>query len=218
MKMDPETQAVKNEGNAKEPEGMCPSEVSEPMKEEAGKKMKADSKSKGWFCTWPRCPAPPQDCLNDLQDKLVERKLEIQEYVISQEDHQDGAKHLHGFLKLNRRIRFNPRLFDFIYEGTDYHGHYESAKSWKAVEKYCKKYGNFISNIDIDAAKQGHSKKIGIKELETDALELLEKGTITGMQLNNFIKNQNVYRLLKQKRMAQKGIKLDLQKKRHFWY
>lgn len=60
---------------------------------------------------------------------------------------------------------------------------------------------------------QKQSKKIGIKELETDPLELLEKGVITGLQLASFVKNQNLYKMLKNKRKANREIQLDIEKK-----
>lgn len=201
---------------AKEPEKMCVSDDKSVSKDEE----KKDNKAKGWFLTYPQCPASPRSCLEDLQDKLMEKKgLKIVEYVICQEKHQNGDLHLHAFIKLDKRIRFNKNLFDFIFDKKDYHGHYEKAKSWRAVKDYIVKDGNYISNINIENAKNGHSKKIGIKELEMDALDLLENGTITGFQLNNFIKNQNVYRLLKRKReIESEPYNLEIEKKRHVWY
>lgn len=35
-----------------------------------------------------------------------------------------------------------------------YHGNYQVAKSWRAVDKYCKKGGDYISNINLDNAKK----------------------------------------------------------------
>ena len=197
---------------AKEPEKMC-------VSDESVSKNKKDNKAKGWFLTYPQCPASPRSCLEDLTDKLMEKGLKIIEYVICQEDHESGDHHLHAFIKLDKRIRFKKDLFDFIFDGKDYHGHYEIAKSWRAVKDYVKKDGKYISNINIDNAKNGHAKKIGVKELESDALDLLEQGVITGMQLNNFLKNQNVYRLLKRKREIEKEpYNLEIEKKRHVWY
>lgn len=179
----------------------------------------ADNKAKGWFLTYPQCPCPKEDCLADLRDGLKEkRNLTIDEYVVAEEKHENGDPHLHAFIKLDKRIRFSKNLFDIIYEGKTYHGHYEIAKSWHAVEKYCKKEGDYISNLNIKAAQNKQSKKIGVKELESDPLELLERGVISGFQLANFVKNQNVYNLLKNKRKANRDINLDIEKKRHIWY
>ena len=200
--MDPRAPA---EEKSKESEKMCVSH--------------ADNKAKGWFLTYPQCPCPKEDCLADLKDGLKEkRNLDVEEYVVAEEKHENGDPHLHAFIKLNKRIRFSKNLFDIIYEGKTYHGHYEIAKSWHAVEQYCKKEGDYISNLNIKAAQNKQSKKIGVKELESDPLELLERGVISGFQLANFVKNQNVYNLLKNKRKANRDINLDIEKKRHIWY
>ena len=200
--MDPRAPA---EEKSKESEKMCVSHT--------------DNKAKGWFLTYPQCPCPKEDCLADLRDGLKEkRNLDVEEYVVAEEKHENGDPHLHAFIKLNKRIRFSKNLFDIIYEGKTYHGHYEIAKSWHAVEQYCKKEGDYISNLNIKAAQNKQSKKIGVKELESDPLELLERGVISGFQLANFVKNQNVYNLLKNKRKANRDINLDIEKKRHIWY
>ena len=51
---------------AKEPEKMCVSDA------------KKDNKAKGWFLTYPQCPASAQDVIDDLRDKL--QKSEMSSY------------------------------------------------------------------------------------------------------------------------------------------
>lgn len=85
---------------------------------------KSDNKAKGWFLTYPKCEVSPQAALEFLKEKHT-----IVEYVIAQEDHQDGTKHLHAFVKLEKRTRFKKDIFDF----PEHHGNYQIAKSWKAV-------------------------------------------------------------------------------------
>ena len=204
--MDPKAPA---RSQSKETEKMCVSDVSAPKK---------DNKAKGWFLTYPQCPCTPQSCLDDLVDKFALKGIKIEEYVICTEKHQDGNSHLHAFIKLSKRVRFKKDLFDFCCEGKDYHGHYEVSKSWRAVIEYVKKDGEYITNINLDAVQKKQSKKIGVEELERDPLELLEEGTITGFQLASFVKNQNMYKLLKNKRKANSEIDLTVEKKRHYWY
>lgn len=181
-----------------------------------------DNKIKGWFLTFPQCPADAQSCLDDIRDKMELRNVKIEEYVVCEEKHKNGDPHLHAFLKVStesgKGIRFREDLFDFYFNGKTYHGNYQAAKSWKAVQGYVAKGHKYITNLNLEAAQKKQAKKIGIKELETDALELLENGVITGLQLANFIKNQNMYKLLKNKRKANSDIRLDIEKKRHFWY
>lgn len=178
----------------------------------------SDNKAKGWFLTYPQCACPAEDCLADLKDKLAGQNLEIVEYIIAEEKHENGDPHLHAFIKLNKRVRFKKDRFDIIYEGKDYHGNYQVAKSWDAVKKYVGKDGKYIANFDVKAALRKQNKRIGAKELEMDALEALEQGIINGFQLATFVKNQNVYNLLKNKRNAVQNLDLDIEKKRHIWY
>ena len=178
-----------------------------------------DNKAKGWFLTYPQCDMPKEAALQRLRERLWQKwEYKIEEFVIAEEKHKDGSPHLHAFIKLDKRIRFKADRFDLIEFGKTYHGNYQIAKSWHAVEQYCKKEGDYISSFNVKAAKNKQNKKIGIKELESDALDLLEQGVITGFQLANFVKNQNVYNLLKNKRKANKDINLDIEKKRHIWY
>lgn len=164
-------------------------------------------KAKGWFCTWPQCPLGKQMALAEL-----EAKWDLEEYVIAEEEHKDGALHLHAFLKLKSRVYFKPEMFDIA----GYHGNYQPAKSWRAVQEYVRKDGNFISNIDVKAAANNHAKKITPEDLLRDPLELLEEGKLNPMALNNFIKNRDVYQmLLNQKRLRE--IPKDIIKKRHHW-
>lgn len=178
-------------------------------------------KYQGWFLTYPQCPADAQSVLDDLKDSLANQKkpISILEYVICEEQHKDGSPHLHAFLKVDRRIHFKKNLFDIIFEGETYHGNYQVAKSYMAVKKYVMKGPKYITNLNLkNLETKSGPKKIGPKELEMDPLEALEKGIIGGLQLVNFVKNQNMYMLLKNKREAEK-IKnfFDLPKKRHRW-
>ena len=46
----------------------------------------SDNKSKGWFLTFPHCPADAQSCLDDIRDKLLSKwGLTIEEYVVCEE-------------------------------------------------------------------------------------------------------------------------------------
>lgn len=167
--------------------------------------------AKGWFLTWPQCPITKEDALSILKSNGLP---EIQEYVIAEEKHKDGSPHLYAFIKLSKKMRFSQisSKFDLL----EYHGNYQSAKSWNAVKEYCKKDGDYIANFDVEAAKNKQAKKIKPEDLLRDPLELLEEGTLNAMALNNFIKNRDIYKmLLNQKRLRE--IPQDIEKKRHHW-
>ena len=161
------------------------------------------TQAKGWFCTWPKCPLLKEEVL-----KILDTRFSIKEYVICEEKHEDGSPHLHAFLKMKKKISFRSDLFDI--EG--YHGHYEVAKSWKAVIAYVSKEENYISNIDIKAAKE-HKSKMCKEDLLRDVDELLDEGKITPMQVASWYKNSCVYKMLQKKRLPDELP----EKKRHLW-
>lgn len=163
-------------------------------------------RAKGWFCTWPQCPIGMNAALEELQDRYV-----LKEYVICEEEHKNGDLHLHAFLKLDKQLYFKPNMFDI----QGYHGNYQVAKSWKAVVKYVKKDGNYITNLDLNAAmkKQSKMKK---EDLLKDVDEVLDAGLINPMQVASFYKNSMIYKMLQQKRTMMPE-KLP-PKKRHLWF
>ena len=196
----------------------------EPEKKALSREYNKDSKFKGWFLTYPHCPITKEEALESLRDRLHNQGITIEKYIICEEKHKDGDPHLHAFLNIDHKVRCKGDRFDLEYFEKKKHGEYQPAKSWKAVMKYIIKESkkgpkNYISNFDVDAALAKKNSKIGVAELERDALDLLEEGVIHGMQLANFIKNQNIYKLLKQKRQGENlELSLDIPKKRHFWF
>lgn len=173
------------------------------------KDSKLSNQAKGWFLTYPQCPIKKEEALVLFQTSGLP---EIQEYVIAEESHEDGTPHLHCFLKFVRKIRFSKK-FDLL----TYHGNYQIAKSWRAVEKYCKKGGNFISNINIENAKKKQSKSLTVQDFEKDPLDLLNEGKLAPLSLANFIKNRDLYLSLKREREEKSMDFSNLIKNRHQW-
>jgi hypothetical protein len=92
-------------------------------------------KSKGFFLTYPQCPAPKQ-----VVADMLAAKGAIDKGLIGQEHHMDGNLHLHAYVKYADYVRSrNPALFDIVHEGKVYHGKYEPAKSAIASIKYISK-------------------------------------------------------------------------------
>jgi hypothetical protein len=94
------------------------------------------------FLTYPKCEIPIQQALLQIQEKNI---CPIQEYLIAQEDHLDGTKHLHMYLRLEKKIDItNPQILNLV--GTDtkdvfgrtktFHGNYQGVKSQKDVINY----------------------------------------------------------------------------------
>lgn len=151
--------------------------------------------AKGWFLTWPKCPVKKEDVLTILETNGLPK---IEEYVICEEQHEDGSPHLHAFIKLEKKQRFRQvvKKFDLL----EYHGHYESAHSWRSVKDYVKKDGNYISNINLKAAERKQNKKLMPEDFEKDPIELMAEGKLHPLSLNNFLKNKSTYLGLKRQK------------------
>lgn len=140
--------------------------------------------AKGWFLTYPQCPLSKEEA----KEALVCSK--VVEYVIAQEEHKDGHMHLHVFLKYKTKTDWSQTRWDI----GQYHGNYQVAKSWKAVQEYCKKGGDWIANIDVVAAKDHKSKNSRL--LVMSSKEAVDEGEIGLLQLPALIKAKAAYALL----------------------
>lgn len=169
---------------------------------------KSNNANKGWFLTYPQCPIP-----KELALKYLDERFEIQEYVIAEEKHKSGDPHLHAFIKLKKKKRFNPTMWDLTDLGKVYHGHYEPAKSFKCVVRYCTKEGDYISNFDVKKALSKKGKLTKEDLLVDDVDKLLDEGKITPMQVANWYRNSCVYKMLQKKKMPEELP----EKKRHLW-
>lgn len=162
---------------------------------------------KGWFCTWPKCPIKKEVAL-----KILDEMHDIQEYVICEELHKDGTPHLHAFIKLRRKKRFNPRMFDLKDLDENYHGEYQPAKSFAAVVRYVMKDDKYISNFDVDKylKKKG---KLTKEDLLREVDDVLDDKKINPLQVANWYRNSCVYKMLQRKRLPDELP----EKKRHLW-
>lgn len=163
-------------------------------------------RAKGWFCTWPKCALSKEDVLG-----VLKLKYDVEEYVICCEKHADGENHLHAFLKVANRITFKADMFDIH----DYHGHYEVAKSWKAVKEYVKKDGDYISNLNLENAMKSKSKKLFKEDLLKSVEQVLDEGKISGLQVAQFYKCATIYKMLAKKKPMPEEMP---PKKRHLWF
>jgi len=104
------------------------------------------------------------------------------EYVIAQEKHEDGGLHIHAFIKVDKRVNFKNGIFDL----PEHHGNYQVAKSWRAVQKYITKDGVYISNIDLESAKNKTGKR-NKDLLAMDPREAVDSGAISLFQLKSLV-------------------------------
>lgn len=81
--------------------------------------------------------------------KQISAIAEIEEYLISQERHEDGGYHIHGYFKFTKKLDTkNPRFFDLAYYRKGYHPNIQKPKSRYKLFRYIKKDKQFITNID----------------------------------------------------------------------
>jgi len=123
------------------------------------------------YLTYSQCPLPNEECLEQLRQALEPN--EIVEYIIAEEKHLDGNGHLHCFLILRDRCQSrNQRLVDLTgLEGEIYHPNIQArVKSPKKCQAYCRKDGNFLTNMQfkptsdpwsemVELAGSGHLKE-----------------------------------------------------------
>lgn len=158
----------------------------------------------GWFLTYPQCTATKERCLEFLQEK------KIQEAVVAEELHEDGTPHLHAYVKLDTGVVLKqaPTFFDF----DGFHGNYQPARSWRAVQEYVKKDGNFVTyNIDIESASHKRAKR-NRELLERPVHELVDEGLIS-LQTSPVIKRAK----LVYEESKNSTFKIDHTQKRGVW-
>ena len=106
------------------------------------------------FLTYAQTDGEKEGLLAFLQTKLA-----IKGYVVCKELHKEEGTHFHAYLELEKRCNIvNPAYLDW--EG--HHPKIEKAKSAFKCQKYCKKDGDFITNLKFgtfqrarDLAKTG---------------------------------------------------------------
>lgn len=116
----------------------------------------------------------PEEALALLRE--VKCSSEITQWVVAQEQHEDGGHHLHAFIKYAKKTEFKPAKWDIA----GFHGNYQVAKSWEAVKAYCQKGGNFIASFDTDAAKakQACGRDLNKRIIEEDLTSLVQEGVV----------------------------------------
>lgn len=122
------------------------------------------------FLTYAQCDLSPDNVL-----EVLNGKLELDKYIIAQENHKDGNKHIHAYLLLKKKINIrDPRYFDI----REFHPKVEGCRSWKSVVKYVTKDGNYISNYDADVLKRLISDNMKVGDIYEKARELAKDGKV----------------------------------------
>lgn len=151
-------------------------------------------KSKGHFLTYPNVnDKPTKEMVMDKLSELLQKKHrsfvwddETCWMVVAREMHESGAPHFHVFIQSNKPLNvIKQDHFDLVWEEGEIEELQEgrqnmkwhpnlagSARSWSAIEKYCKKDGDFIEKgkhqiqdkIAAGASKKGVAYEKAMRE------------------------------------------------------
>ncbi len=130
--------------------------------------------SKKLFLTYPQCPVSKSAFVAFVTSKPL---LDPAIYIVAQEEHKDGNKHLYIYLEYTERFQVRrPTVFDIKHEGINYHPNIQSVRSKIDTIKYVVKHDNeaLVHGINVEAfiaASTSHKRYFL-------ALLLLEKKSI----------------------------------------
>lgn len=156
-----------------------------------------------WFLTYPQCPLPKETLMAHL------KTLSGSEIVVCRELHEDGSPHLHAYVKLSEPVLRSvaPTFFDV----ETYHGNYQPCRSWRAVNDYVKKDGDFIEyGISTESAKSHKSKRYSAL-LDEDLETLCRTGELNPIHVPNL---KRARLLLAQERLEP----TTTEEPRGYWY
>lgn len=158
------------------------------------------------FLTYAQCALPKEEVL----ERVAER-FPIQDYIVAREKHQDGGLHLHCYFRFVKKVDSrDPRVFDVL----DCHPNIKPLTKVEAIknaQKYSKKDGDFITNIEETLGKRALLFK-----------ELLEEGDLTpsfirrNPEIMQF--NANNLRTFLGIARPRNEVPEALVKKRHIWF
>jgi len=115
--------------------------------------MSVDFHAKRFFLTYSQSGDTTKE---ELLDFLVNR-TGVEYYIIGQETHQDGGKHLHAYLEWTRQKRVrDPDYFDY---GT-LHPNIQTVRNAVKCQEYCTKEGDYIANMEIARGKRTYGEII----------------------------------------------------------
>lgn len=184
------------------------------------------------FLTYPQCSLERVEVHKHLEQIF---KDNMKEYMIVQESHKDGEKHIHCYIELNKRIDLNSdKCLDIL----EYHGNYQSCKSKeKTIEYLIKEDLTPLQSIDwkvwLMNSKTHQKRQNNIDKLtyilDNGLAKSIETGHIALVQLPQYEKAINIYKTLTDKDDREDlptrldtpwnfSLKFDLDlKKCHFW-
>jgi len=135
------------------------------------------------FITYSQCTKSPEEVL-----KFLETKFKLEKYIVAQENHKDGNKHIHAYILLPNESKpdiRDPRFLDF----DGFHPNFTGCRSWKNVVKYVTKDGNYLTNFEAEVIRKLILDNTKAGELHLQARDLARDGKVEdGLKLLENIK------------------------------
>jgi hypothetical protein len=111
--------------------------VEEIKKVEEIEKKAVRISAKKLLLTYSQCPMDINSCFTALKKLLKEHNRKIKDYALSTEKHQDGFKHIHVYIELDKRLDTrNMRFFDIVWNDKTYHPNILKSKYKTACVEY----------------------------------------------------------------------------------
>lgn len=164
---------------------------------------------KKYFLTYPQCTLSKEEVSAFLQEHF-----DVATFTVARELHQDGTPHIHACLLLSSSVNStNIRLFDI----NGFHPNIKALKTlsdFQRVHKYCKKDGDYISNVEDKLTP----RQALYKSLQDNPGGL----TVEWVREHPEIMAVNFDSLQKWMAFLNPGIQIpelqNLPKRRHIWY
>lgn len=124
--------------------------------------------AKKFFVTYPQCG----DLSKDMVLQFFKNKGHICEYVIGEEEHKDGGRHVHAAIHFSNKYNLTTQ------DGFDingYHPNVQAAKSFANVKTYCKKDGNFIEDVALELTPEKFRERAADLEAYQDHMKQIAK-------------------------------------------
>lgn len=133
----------------------------------------------GWFLTYSQVGKDGTVWTKEGLLDFLRTVDTIREYVVCHELHQDGGDHYHCWVKFETGVLWKDVL-RFKYNG--HTADAKAARSARAVAGYCKKKGDYISNLEnLETFMVSRGKKRNLEMLEKGALRCMTEGDIHPM-------------------------------------
>lgn len=144
------------------------SEVSETSTSSSSSKKSFRVNTTQLFFTYSQCDKTPEQIL-----EFIKSKVGVKNYIVAQEQHKDGGKHIHAYILLEKKINCRDcKYFDF----DGFHPSFEGCRSWTKVVKYVTKDGKYITNYDQETINKLISQNTKSGEIHLQARNLARDG------------------------------------------